>query len=696
MRFNQALATAAFSLCLLNVTAQTSSQNPLLIHSNTPVEFTKFNAANIREASDEMIKISDGRIKKVSDVASNAHTVQNTLMVFDELFYGLADLEAKLGVVGSTYSDDSTRNIANDELEKLGLYSSNLNLNAGLYKALKDFQSGEGAKNLEADQQKFLKETILNFELNGMKLDADGRKALAVVNGKLINLGTSFDKNIAESKDSVEFTPDDLKGVPEATMAPWKRANGKYMVYVNGPNSIDIGNYAESDATRKTMYIHYNNRAYPKNIDVLDSLFYYRQKFADILGFKSYADYALLTKMAANPTNVWNFENDLISKLEPHVTTELKELSDLKHASHPELPDTIYAWDVNYYKKKLLDTKYNLNTDEVRQYFEINHTVQGMFAVYEKLFSIEIKQTHDVPVWSPKVTSYEMFEDGKKIGIFYLDLYPRQNKYTHFECAPISLYRIANGKEVLPVSTLICNFPESTPEQPSLLTHQDVITMFHEFGHLVHSLVCHPQIAMQGAFFTKGDFVEAPSQFLENWCWEYEPLKLLARNYKTGAPLPEDLFNKMKQTELVDAGIYYTRQLYLGTLDFTYENKYDSIKNSSVTDVAKNLFAMTQITYPEGSHFICSFTHLNGYGANYYGYLWSKVFAQDLFSVFQKNGVMDVPTGIRYRKEILEKGATMEELDELRSFLGRDPNNTAFLKIAGNRIMDKVFNIIFY
>ena len=506
---------------------------------------------------------------------------------------------------------------------------------------------------------------------------------MEALNAKLITLGIDFDKNIAESKDSVEFSLDDLKGVPVATMAPWKRANGKYMVYVNGPNSIDIGDYAERDATRKTMYIHSNNRAYPKNIEVLDSLFFYRQKLADVLGFKSYADYALVTKMAANPTNVWNFENDLIGKLEPHVTTELKELSDLKHASHPELPDTIYAWDVNFYKKKLLDTKYNLNTDEVRKYFEIKHTVQGMFAVYEKLFSIEIKQTHNVPVWSPKVTSYEMFKYGKKIGIFYLDLYPRQNKYSHFECAPISLYRRANGKEMLPVSSLICNFPESTPEQPSLLNHSDVIIMFHEFGHLVHSLVCHPKIAMQGAFFVKGDFVEAPSQFLENWCWEYEPLKLLARNYKTGAPLPEDLFNKMKKTQLVDAGIYYIRQLYLGALDFTYENKYDSIKNSSIMDVAKNLFAMTQIPYPEGSHSICGFPHLNGYGANYYGYLWSRVFAQDMFSVFQKNGVMDVPTGIRYRKEILEKGATMQEMDELRDFLGREPNNIAFLKSLG-------------
>ncbi len=676
------------SICLAFIVtfsnAQTSAtDDPLLIHSNAPIEFNKISANGIRQAVSSTIALSETRIKNIVSVPADAHTLANTLMAMDELNYDLNDLSYKLSLISSTFPDDSTRNAATEQSEKLGLYMSNLTLNQGLYNALKQYQSTPSAKTLKTDQQKFLRETILAFDLNGMKLDSTGRKDLEAINEKLIDLGTDFDRNIAESKDSVSFKLEDLKGIPEATMAPWKRANGNYMVYINGPNTIDILNYAESDATRHTIYNHYNNRAYPKNIKVLDSLFFYRQEFAALLGFKSYADYALVTKMAANTQNVWNFENDLITKLTPHVTTELKELSELKHASHPELADTIYAWDMSYYKKKLLDTKYNLNTDEVRQYFEINHTVQGMFKVYEKLFDIQIKETTNVPVWSPKVKSFEMFKDGQKVGSFYLDLYPRQNKYTHFECAPISAYRIADGKEVLPVSTLICNFPESTPEQPSLLQHSDVITMFHEFGHLVHSLLGHPEIASQSSFNVKPDFVEAPSQFLENFCWEYEPLKMLARNYKTGATLPLELFNKMKQTQHVLGAVYYIRQVYLGVLDFTYENKYDSIRSGSIMDVSKKLFAMTQIPFPEGSHFICSFTHLNGYGANYYGYLWSLVFAQDLFSVFLKNGVMDVPTGIRYRKDILEKAATMEEIDMLRNFLGREPNNAAFLASLG-------------
>ena len=684
MHLFKTIAAFAGTLMFVSAEAQSShSHNPLLIYSNEPIAFDKVNAADIRSATDSIIAMSNAIVKKISSVSPKAHTVANTLMSLDALYYYLGDLGDELSLISSTYVDDSTRNAATDEMQVLGNYSSNLSLNQGLYNALTQFQATPVAQHLKPDQQKFLKESLLAFELNGMKLDSNGRKKLEIINGKLIDFGTQFDRNIAESKDSVSFSLADLKGLPDATIAPWKRADGHYEVYVNGPNYINIGTYAEADETRKAMFLHYQNRAYPKNIKTLDSIFYYRQQYATVLGFRSYAEYALITKMAANPQNVWNFQNDLVTRLTPYVTTELKELSDLKHSAHPELPDTMQSWDFLYYEKKLLDTKYNLNTDDVKQYFEINHTVLGMFAVYEKLFSIQIKEVHNMPVWYSKVKTFEMYKDGKKIGSFYLDLYPRPNKYTHFECAPISEYRIANGKEILPVSTLICNFPESTPTQPSLLDHQDVITMFHEFGHLVHSLLGHPEIASQNSFAVKPDFVEAPSQFLENWCWEYEPLKILSRNYKTGAPLPKDLFDKMKQTQLVDAAIYYIRQLYLGILDFTYEDKYDSIKGQSIMDVSKNLYKITQVPFPEGAHFICSFTHLNGYGANYYGYLWSRVFAQDLFSVFQQNGVMDTATGTRYRKDILEKAATMQETDMLHNFLGRDPNDIAFLKSLG-------------
>ena len=288
-----------------------------------------------------------------------------------------------------------------------------------------------------------------------------------------------------------------------------------------------------------------------------------------------------------------------------------------------------------------------------------------------------------MPVWDAKVKTFEMWSDGKKIGSFYLDLFPRPNKYTHFACFPISQYLKNKAGETLPQAALICNFPEGTANEPSLLEHDDVITMFHEFGHLVHWLLCHPQIASQYSFAVKGDFTEAPSQFLENWCWEYDALKLFAKHYKTGEVLPKSLFDKMKQTQLVNAGSYYMGQIGYGLIDFTYEDKYEETKQKGTIKISREKMALNQLPINENSHMICSFGHLNGYAANYYGYLWSRVYAQDMFSVFAKNGVMNKATGIRYRKEILEKGATVPEIQMVEKFLGRKPNSDAFLQSLG-------------
>ncbi len=670
------LFAGLFILCYL-----AQAQNILLKHDNTPVDFAKITAAIVGESVTLLIKASDEAISKIT-AAAGKQTVENTLSAYDGFQYELGDLQSKLGLINSTYSDDSIRNTAFEAADKLQNYINNVYLNESLYKAIKKFMADKGAS-LSASQHKFISDAIISFEKNGMKLDTAGRQQLESLNKKIVELGNQFDRNIAESKDSLEFTATALKGVPSEQLTAWKRGDDKYVVYVNGPNYINISENADNSATRKAIYMRYNNRAYPKNIAVLDSLLYYRNIMAKTLGFISYAAYSVVDKMSASPANVWAFENDLIKKLTPLVTEEVNTMKALKKQLLPGEPDTVYAWDFAYLHKKLLSNKYQLNTDEVKEYFEMNNTLSGMFTVYQNLLGIEIKETTQVSVWNSKIKTFDIWKDGVKAGNFYLDLFPRQNKYTHFACFPINQYRSANGSEVLPAAALVCNFPEGNAEQPSLLKHSDVITMFHEFGHLVDWLLCHPAIASQNAFANKGDFIEAPSQFLENWCWEYDALKLFAKNYKTGATLPLSLFTKMKQAQLVNAGSFNMRQVYLGVTDFTFEDKYELIKTKGIMEVAKDNFKLNQLPFPEGSHFICSFGHLNGYAANYYGYLWSKVYAQDMFSVFKKNGVMDKATGIRYRKGILEIGATEPEINIVEKFLGRKSNSDAFLESLG-------------
>lgn len=474
-------------LLLINgfVQAQTNTSNILINHDNNPIDFTKINEATIKEAVTLVIKSSDEKIKKI--VAVKNQSVFNILVACDNLQYEISDLSMKLGLISSTFSNDAIRNTTYEESEKLSVYSSGLSLNEPLYKALKRFSTNKTIK-LSSSQRKFITEGVLSYEKNGMKLSLADRKPLEQINNKLIKFGNQFDKNINDSKDSLEVNASDLKGIDDETLNSWKRPNGKYMIYVNGPNVQKIGENAENASIRKTFATRYNNRAYPQNIVVLDSLLFYRNRYANKLGFKSYAAFALVDKMAEKPETVWAFENDLIAKLKPLVTDEVKALKAFKKETSPTESDTLYSWDFSYYSKKMLNAKYQLDTDEVKEYFEMNNTIAGMFKVYENLLGINIKPVSNMPVWDAKVKTFEMWSDGKKIGSFYLDLFPRPNKYTHFACFPISQYLKNKAGETLPQAALICNFPEGTANEPSLLEHDDVnyyVSRIRAFSALV-------------------------------------------------------------------------------------------------------------------------------------------------------------------------------------------------------------------
>ena len=656
-------------------------ENPLLVHSNNPIAWDKVNADVIRQAVEQVVQRSDKRVNNINESVKAGTGPGSTLVALDQLFYDIYDLDMKMQLISNSNPSDSTRNAAEHGDQVLSDYQTALSLNKRLYKTIKAYDSQSGSS-LKPNQKKFIQEQIKYLENNGMKLDDAGRRELQAIKDKITMLGIEFDRNIGTSRDSIRFSESDLQGVPENLKLKWKRPNGEYILYINTPNAEEISRYAVSDATRRQMYYRYNNRAYPKNIPVLDSLLYFRKQYAGKLGYNSYAAYKLTDKMAGTPQAVWNFEYNLAEKLAPKVTSDLASIRNIKHQMHPELPDTIFAWDVEYYKNILLDTKYKLNTDEVKEYFEMNQTINGMFETYHRLFGITVKETFGLPTWYNKVRTFEMYVGNKKVGSFYFDLYPRQNKYTHFACFAISEANPTVSNEILPVAALLCNFPEAVAGEPTLLSHQDVIILFHEFGHLVANMVVRSDLITQPGSL-KADFVEAPSQFLENFCWQYASLKLFAKNYKTGAVLPESLYNKMKESEHVMDGLNYTTQVYYGMIDFTFEDKYDSIRGMDLTAVTKSLYKIRQIPFPDGTHMIAAFNHLSGYGANYYGYLWSRVFAQDIFSVFEKNGVMDPATGERYRKEILEVAGSQEEMDLLRHFLGREPNSDAFMRSIG-------------
>jgi thimet oligopeptidase len=443
--------------------------------------------------------------------------------------------------------------------------------------------------------------------------------------------------------------------------------------------------YAVSDAARKALYIKYNNRASDKNLDVLKQLLTERQKKAKLLGFSSYGAWQTASRMVKNTNTVWNFENSLIDKVKEKTRVDINELLEVKRKYlNDQAVSTINPWEASFFNNILVKEKYSLDQEKLREYLALDNVMSGLFQTTQKLFGIQYKEIKNAPVWHKDVRTFDVTQGGKPIGRFYLDLFPRENKYTHAACFPIRKGKLTAQGYQQPVAALLCNFNTPTADKPALLTHQQAVTFFHEFGHVLHNMLTQAAFASQSGTSTKRDFVEAPSQIFENWVWSYDVLKLFAKHYKTGEVLPKSMYDKMIASRNVGSGIAASAQIFYGTVDMTLHDKYDPTGTKTTTEVVKELNnSIMPYQFVDGTNFHAAFGHLNGYGASYYGYMWSKVYAEDMFSVFEKTGILNPATGKKYRDIILAKGGSQDEFQLVKQFLGREPNQQAFFKSLG-------------
>ena len=345
---------------------------------------------------------------------------------------------------------------------------------------------------------------------------------------------------------------------------------------------------------------------------------------------------------------------------------------------------TMEAWEVSFYNNLLMRNKYSIDQEKVKEYFALDNVMNGLFKITQQLFGVKYVQVADASVWHQDVKAFDVKQDGITIGRFYLDLFPRENKYTHAACFTIRKGKQYGGVYQMPVAALICNFNAPAAGKPSLLTHAQAVTFFHEFGHVLHNLLTKAELASQSGTSVKRDFVEAPSQIFENWVWNYDALKLFARHYKTGEILPKELFQKMSAARNVGSGLAASAQINYGVLDMTLHDRYDPNGDKSTTDVAKEVYnSIMPFDFVDGTNYQAAFGHLTCYAAGYYGYMWSKVYAEDMFSVFEKNGILDQKTGMRYREAILANGGSKDEFEMVKDFLGREPDQKAFFRSLG-------------
>ena len=663
--------------------------NPFLYGFNETIPFNDLKQGDIPEATNAVIIDADEILKQIIDLANDARTFDNTMVRIDDIFNIIEKVWSPGYLMGSTHPNQEIREEGLESSRKIQKYVTDLSLNEDLYNAVLSFSNSKKSQNLSGYKKKFLNDTLLDYKRRGFGLSKEKRDMVKGILNKLSDLGIEFSKNISDFQDTLFVKEDEINGLPENYKMERKMIDGTFAIDMSYPSYVPFMDFSISDEAREKLRYKFQNRAAPINLNVLNNIIRKRRELVSVLGYSTYAEYRTEDRMAKNPNNVWEFENDLRDKVRPKAEQDIKEMLKMKAKTTGKNETTIYSWEAGYYENLILKENFQLDQEEVRQYFEFNNVTNGLFTVYQELFNITFRKINKPSVWHEDVLMYEVFDNDSKelIGRFYLDMFPRANKYGHAAAFSVTIGKMTKSGYTKPATALVCNFPKPTEYQPSLLTHDNVETYFHEFGHLVHGVLTLSPLMYYAGTAVARDFVEAPSQMLENWVWEKESLALFAKHYKTNEVIPDELLDKMLAAKNVNSGTKALQQIYYGVLDFTLHSDFDPDGDKTTTDIVASLQnEITLYPYQEGTHKEASFGHLNGYGAAYYGYKWSEVYAQDMFSIFEEKGVMNKEQGMRYRKIILEKGGTEDPLSLVKEFLGREPNSNAFLRNMGLNI----------
>ena len=671
------------SATFLSFQPSVEDANPIYNAFNEAIDFSGITAGHISEATLSIQEETRASMDQIINIDNSKRNFDNTLLAIDNFNARFSDVYAVIYLLSSTHADSLIRETALQSRTTLAQFDNEISLNEDLYKGVKSYAEMPEAKSLTGYKAKYLKETLESYERNGFALSAEKRAELKKINDEISELSNEFAKNISTFQDHLEVSEADIDGLPDDYKQARKQEDGSYKIDMSYPSTGPFFMLSNSESARKDLVMKYNNRAFPENIDVLQNLLKKRLEMAKLLGHSSYAAYRLQDRMAKTPEKVWEFETGLKDALKEKSQMDYDELLEIKRTRVSDAT-TINGWESSYYRNLLKKEKYELDGEEVKQYFALDDVLQGLFTITQTLFNFEYREVKDPSVWNPDVRLFEVYQDKKLKGRFYLDLFPRDNKYGHAACFPLRNGKLTPDGYKIPTASLVCNFPAPTNDKPSLMSHTQVNTLFHEFGHVLHHMSTTANLYAQSGTNVSRDFVEAPSQIFENWTWNYDALKLFAKHYETGEVLPQSLFDKMLAAKNVGSGMFASGQVFLGTYDMTLHDKYDPNGTETTTDVLKKVQAdITLVPYVEGTHFQTAFGHLNGYQASYYGYLWSKVYAQDMFSVFDENGILDTKTGLRYRDIILASGSSKDELELVKEFLGREPDNKAFLKELG-------------
>lgn len=610
-------------------------------------------------------------IKKVDAKGEKALTWQATLGRLDDAFLSIGNASEFPYLMGVVHPDQAVREAAQKCETKTDELMTSIWLDADLAAVVKAY--AKVAKGLSVERQRFLDHTLRDFRRNGLDLSAEAKERIKKINKEETDLSQNFIKEIGKSQDFIEVTAKQLEGLPDDYIKSHPpQASGKIRISTDYPDYYPFVKYALDREAARDLYVKFANRGGDENVERLAQLLSLRQEKAKMLGYATWADYAIEPRMAKNAEGALAFLDRVAVAIKPAVDKELAQFRAEYKKLKKKGDKAMLPSDRYFLTERLKDTLYQFDSKEIASYFEIDAVTKGLLDITAKMYGIEYKAVAE-PTWHPDVKVFEVWSKGANVGKFYLDMHPRENKYKHAAMFTIRTAKtLADGTRQTPVAALVCNFPPPGESMP----HDQVVTYFHEFGHVLHHLLTNTELAAFAGTSTARDFVEAPSQMFEEWAWSREVLDLFARHRESGDKIPEALFEKMTKARKTGLALHTERQLWLARLDLAYHTEappYDTTK--TLREVHDKHFSFA---YVDGTHFQSSFSHLIGYDAAYYGYQWALALAYDVLSRFKSEGLFNQKTAAEWRERVLSRGGSDDEKKLITAFLGREPSEKAY------------------
>jgi thimet oligopeptidase len=632
--------------------------NPAELLTGSPDQLV---AANRRD-----MDLARSRVARLKEMAS-PRRLRDALGAYDEATGALSDASARASVARNAHPSAPMRDVAELCEQEVEALSTEMSLDRGIYEGLRELDaSGE-----DEPTRFYLARVLRDFRRAGVDRDDETRVRIRTLNDELVRIGQEFSRNIRDDVRAVELDPQEMEGLPDDyRKAHRPGADGKVRITTDYPDYVPFLSYAKSSPARERLWRIYRQRAHPKNLEVLTRMLERRHELAGLLGHRSWASYATEDKMIGSAAAAGDFIARISAASERRGAKDYQALLARGRRDSPGA-ERVEPWDSQFLTEAVRQEAHGFDAQSVRPYFECSRVQEGVLDVTSRLFGLEYRRVPDAPVWHPDVTCFDVLEEGRAVGRFYLDLYPRDGKYKH--AAQFTLQSGRAGR-ALPEAALICNFPRPG----ELLEHSEVVTFFHEFGHLLHHLLGGGvRWAGISGVRTEWDFVEAPSQMLEEWCWDASVLSRFARHRESGAPIPAELVARMRAADEFGKGLRVRQQMYYAAVSLAF-HEADPHSLDTTAKMAQLQEELTPFRHVPDTYFHESFGHLEGYSALYYTYMWSLVIAKDLFTVFRRQGLMDRDAAARYRRSVLEPGGGAKAADLVRDFLGRDYDFRAY------------------